>query len=77
MTRYEIRARARGSPAQGWEDWFQEMEVVVAGTAGSRKTGLIFTGRLSDQSALLGILMQMHNLNLVIQSVQNLEEESD
>lgn len=73
MSRYQIRVR--GGTARDWKDWFRELEVQSAGEGSKGHAELIFTGPLPDQSALLGILMQMHNLNLMIQSVQILDDD--
>ena len=69
MHLYEIRVK--GKPALDWSTWFQELQVL---TSSQEQSGLLLTGNLSDQSALLGLLMRLHNLNLVIVSVQRIEE---
>lgn len=73
MTRYEIRVKgkAAGDPA----DWFQEMQVQATFEDGQASSGLILTGNLPDQSALLGMLMRLHNLNLTILMVRRVVEE--
>jgi len=73
MPRYQIRVR--GGTVRDWKDWFRELEVQSADGGSQGHAELIFTGPLPDQSALLGILMQMHNLNMMIQSVQMIDEE--
>lgn len=72
MTRYAILVR--GSAVRDWKDWFREMEVQSSGEVGERQAELLFTGSLPDQSALLGVLMRLHNLNLTILSVQKIDE---
>ncbi len=73
MTRYEIRVKDRS--ALHWADWFQEMQVRTANVDGQIGPDMLLTGDLPDQSALLGVLMRLHNLNLTILSVRKVEEE--
>lgn len=70
---YEIRVK--GNANRDWADWFQELRVRIAGedaplAAGQERCELLLTGSLPDQSALLGVLMRLHNLNLEILSVK-------
>jgi hypothetical protein len=70
--RYEIRIKTHSVWA--WESWFPEFQVRLPGTDSQQSTEVCLTGCLPDQSALLGVLMRLHNLNLVILSVQGYEE---
>ncbi len=75
MTHYEIRVKDRA--ALHWADWFQEMQVRTTNVNGHAGPDMLLTGDLPDQSALLGVLMRLHNLNLTIQSVRKIEEEGN
>ena len=72
MTRYQIRVK--DGAVLNWADWFGEMQVQT--TIEDRQTSpdMLLTGDLPDQSALLGVLMRLHNLNLTIISVRKIEE---
>ncbi len=48
-----------------WENWFEGMSFKRAGDGQT-----ILSGELEDQSALLGLLEKIHNLNLTIISVR-------
>jgi hypothetical protein len=73
MSRYEVRVGSRS--ALDWSDWFCELQVRTATAEGEQPSTAVLTGTLPDQSALLGVLMRLHNLNLIILSVQRFEEE--
>jgi hypothetical protein len=73
MTRYEIRVK--GNPTRDWTDWFGELQVQPGEAEGQQGHTLRLTGELPDQSALLGVLMRLHNLNLRILSVQKIDED--
>ncbi len=73
MTRYEIRVNGKSAPT--WADWFGEMQMQSTGEEGQKLPQFILTGGLPDQSALLGVLMRLHNLNLTILAVRKIEEE--
>ncbi len=75
MARYEIRVKGR--PVRDWGDWFREMRVQATGEDGQALPELLLAGALPDQSALLGVLMRLHNLNLTILSVRDVEEEAE
>jgi hypothetical protein len=72
MTLYEIRVKGRSAP--NWADWFGEMQVRATSEDGQKLSEFLLIGDLSDQSALLGLLMRLHNLNLTILSVRKIEE---
>ena len=48
-----------------WTDWFEGLAIHNEPTGNTTLTGLI-----ADQAALFGILTKIHNLNLVLVSVQ-------
>jgi hypothetical protein len=62
---YEIRVA--GAIDDGWSDWLGGMAITPAGAGTTR-----IAGALADQSALLGILAQLHMLNLALISVRRL-----
>ncbi len=64
---YEIRIE--GHLADRWSDWFEGLTVQRTSDG---KT--LLTGLLSDQAALFGVLTKIHNLNLVLISVQRLPD---
>ena len=55
-----------------WSDWLDGLVV----THDSENHTLI-TGPVSDQSALLGLLLRLHNLGLQLVSVNQSEKKSD
>ena len=59
---YEIRVE--GVLADGWSDWFEEMDVHAELTG---ETTL--KGPLTDQAALFSVLTRIHSLNLELISV--------
>jgi hypothetical protein len=62
---YEIRTKGQLDPR--WAEWFDGFEIVhVAGDT-------LFSGVVVDQSALLGILLKLHDLGLRILAVNIVE----
>lgn len=59
---YEIRVE--GQLADRWSDWFDGL--MVDSDANNQTT---LSGWISDQSALLGVLTRIHNLNLSLLAV--------
>jgi hypothetical protein len=59
---YEIRVE--GHLAERWSDWFEGLAIRREPDGET-----VLTGPLSDQSALLGVLTRIHDLNLVLVSV--------
>ena len=62
-TSYLIRLRGKLDPELA--SWFPELSLTEEADGNT-----ILVGELPDQSALLGILFRIHNLNLQILSVQ-------
>ena len=60
---YEIRVE--GHLADRWSDWFEGLTI-----RNEANDDTILTGVLADQAALYGVLTKIHNLNLVLVSVQ-------
>ncbi len=66
--RYEITIR--GHLASPWAAAFEGMQITCLEDGNTH-----IAGDLPDQSALLGVLMRLHNLNLTILMVRKIEEE--
>ena len=62
---YEIRVA--GHLADRWSDWFEGLTICT-----EEHGETTMTGALADQSALYGVLTKIHNLNLILISVQRL-----
>lgn len=65
--RYEIRVKA--AAARDLSGWFEELAVQAAGGE------LLLSGDLPDPLALMGVLMRLHNLNLTVLSVHQINED--
>lgn len=59
---YEIHVE--GHLAARWSDWFGGLAI-----RNNANGETILTGLLTDQAALYGVLMKIHNLNLILVSV--------
>lgn len=59
---YEIRVE--GHLADRWSDWFEGL--AIRSDPNGETT---LTGPLTDQAALYGVLTKIHNLNLILVSV--------
>ena len=59
---YEIRME--GHLADRWSDWFEGLTI-----RNDPNGQTILTGWTADQAALFGILTKIHNLNLILISV--------
>jgi hypothetical protein len=62
---YEIRVE--GHLTDSWSDWFDGL--AIRNDPNGETT---MTGTLTDQAALLGVLSKIHNLNLILISMQRL-----
>ena len=60
---YEIRVKGNLDPK--WGDWFDGFDITPA----ADDTNLL-SGAVADQAALYGVLLKLHNLGLVLLSVQ-------
>ena len=65
-SRYQIRVK--GHLDANWSDWFDQFEIVY--TEGHT----LLTGPVADQSALLGLLMKLHDLGLTVIAVNRVDE---
>jgi len=59
LTRYTIRIEGR--LPECWQEWFDGL--AVANLANGQA---VLQGCLPDQSALVGVINQLHNLNLIL-----------
>ena len=62
---YEIRVE--GHLTDCWSDWFEGLAI-----HNDDHGETTITGSLADQAALHGVLTKVHNLNLILLSVQRL-----
>jgi len=60
---YEIRVE--GQLRECWSDWFEGLTIRHEPSGDT-----ILAGILADQAALYGVLTKIHNLNLILISVQ-------
>jgi len=60
--------RVHGQLAEQWANWFDGMTL-----ANLPEGDAVLSGVLPDQSALYGVLRQIHNLGLTLISVQRIE----
>ena len=61
---YVYEVRVEGHLADRWSEWFDSLVICKQP---NRETTL--TGLLVDQAALFGVLLRLHNLNLVLISI--------
>ena len=66
---YEIRVE--GHLGDRWSDWFEGL--AIHNDPDGEAT---LTGSLSDQAALFGVLARIHDLNLILISVQRLSRQN-
>lgn len=67
---YEIRVQ--GHLGDRWSDWFERLAI-----RNEADGDTILAAVLADQAALYGVLLQIHNLNLVLVSVQRSDCNGD
>ena len=67
---YEIRVQ--GHLGDRWSDWFEGLAIHNEANGDT-----ILAGVLADQAALYGVLLKIHNLNLVLVSVQRSDCNGD
>ena len=65
---YEIRVE--GHLADCWSDWFDGLAI-----RNEPDGGTVLTGSIADQAALFGLLIRIHNLNLILVSVERKPSE--
>ena len=63
----------QGKVDASWSDWLEDFEVSISKDEDGN-TSTRFTGLVPDQAALRGIMNRLWDLNLVILSVQLLDE---
>ena len=59
---YEIRVE--GHLSDRWSNWFEGLKIYNDPDGGATLTGLVI-----DQAALFGMLMKIHDLNLILISI--------
>lgn len=67
---YQIKVQ--GQLDESWSDWLEGMTVTVECQNDDPPITLL-SGTLADQSALLGVLLRLHDLNLTVISVSAIE----
>ncbi len=67
---YEIRVE--GHLADCWSDWFGGLAI-----RNESDGETVLTGLVADQAALFGVLMRIHNLNLILVSVTRRQREEE
>ena len=70
---YQIKVQGRLD--ERWSDWFDGMTMTFEGGRGD-STVTTLTGAVTDQAALLGILVKIGYLNLTLLSVSLVEVDS-
>jgi hypothetical protein len=68
---HRYRIRVKGALDASWSEWFEGLTIT---SESNGETTL--AGPLADQSALLGVLVKVHNLNLPLVSVQQIEADA-
>jgi hypothetical protein len=68
QSRFEIRVR--GQLNKEWSDWFEGLELRPL-----ENGEMLLDGYIADQAALMGILNNLHRLNLTILSFNRAKEE--
>jgi hypothetical protein len=70
---YQIKVR--GNVDASWSDWFDGMEI-SSETGREANCVTTFTGPVDDQAILRGILNRLWDLNLIVLSVSQLEQQA-
>ena len=60
--------RIEGTLPERWKDWFDGLTITNLGNGEA-----LLQGMIQDQSILIGIINQIHNLNLSLLSVDSAE----
>jgi hypothetical protein len=66
------KIRVQGHLGDRWSDWFEGLAI-----RNEANGDTILAGVLADQAALYGVLLKIHNLNLVLVSVQRSDCNGD
>jgi hypothetical protein len=69
MAIYQIKVT--GNLDQTWVSWFNQMKITAEGNQNDDPI-TVFTGPISDQSELRGLLIKIWDLNLELLSVQKM-----
>ncbi len=68
-THYQIKVKGQLDPR--WSDWFDRLTINHEADGSTTLSGPVV-----DQAALYGILLKLHNLNLSLLSVSQVETEA-
>ena len=71
--RAHYRIRVAGAISPDWSDRMGGLQITTSGRAGEPSASCL-DGELLDQSALIGVLSTLYDLNLPIESVEHLSE---
>lgn len=63
---YQIQVKGRLDAA--WSDWFDHFEIAY------HEDYTLLTGPVPDQSALLGLLLKLHDLGLTVVAINPINE---
>jgi hypothetical protein len=66
LTGYQIKVKGQLDPR--WSEWFDGLAISHEADGST-----ILSGPVTDQAALYGILLKLHNLNLPLLSVSRVE----
>jgi hypothetical protein len=66
LSNYQIKVQ--GHLEQGWSDWFDDLTIQIQ-PQGDGLSITVFTGTISDQVALHGLLTRIRDLSLPLLSV--------
>ena len=72
MLMYQIKVQGCVEPS--WSDWFNGMEIAYE-TGKDTNMVTTFTGNVTDQATLRGVLNRLWDLNLVLISVTRVDIE--
>lgn len=68
-TPYKYEIRIEGKLTDRWSDWFDGLTIHH-----DTSEETVLSGMLPDQAALFGLLMKIHDLNLVLISVSRIAD---
>jgi len=70
-TSYIYEIRVEGHLGDRWSDWFEGLTI-----RNDPNGETILTGLITDQATLFGVLTKIHNLNLILISVNKSQPSS-
>ena len=75
FTNGKYRIRVEGTPGPEWSDYYGDMQISTKAEPGEHTTALL-TGRVQDQSALLGVLNRLVDMGCPLLLVEYIPEEN-